>query len=140
MNTVIVVVIAVGVTFFALAGIVAIGLAYWEFRKNLKILIESAEKLAGLSNSLRTMPHLCEGIINICKDLSENAVSFSKSVNQFRGDLFPGGGRRESGFQPYSDDAASAAYRAQEMVEFGLPPDLARQKADATGDTFTLGG
>lgn len=111
--------------------LLVIGLAYWEFRRNMRQLIEATQAIQKHSKGIDQLPELCRGLIKICESLAENTVGFSKSVDRFHGDLF---GQNKSAYTPYRDRDAERAY---EMQANGYGPGL--RGTSVQEDIFQVG-
>ena len=140
-QTVLFSVLASVVTMCFFMGLLVIGTAYWEFRKTMRGLAESVDRISRLDADLKAIPEMMRGLIKICESLVESTVKFGGSVDGFRQDLFGGKERsRDIGaYQPYTDVAADRAYEAMRLQEEeGFTAEEVR-KSMAQEEVFKVG-
>jgi hypothetical protein len=116
---------AVAIAFAAFVGMAVMALLGFAGWKYYKVLKELAWQIKVMNGSMNGVPHLMEGIKNICKDLSVNTVSLDSTVKVLKKSLIDDtSDPRRPGFLPYDTDLANAAYEAHRTAEAEAVVDL----------------
>ncbi len=89
-------------------------------------------QLVSLNDSMKGVPALLEGILNICQSLSESTVRMGDSVDKFGKTVLseaPTSESRRDGFRPYDVNEAARAWQEQQRLQ--------NEAADETFQVFS---
>lgn len=119
-----VVLASMGTAIFAVV-IGTLGLAYWDFRKNIRAMTAALDKFNSMDQKMESVPVLLAGLTKACETIAGATVGFSGSVTKFHRDLFNSG---KGSFQAYDENKANEAYAIDELTRMGYSPESAKAK------------